>query len=357
MPLLFCFVLSACNDGSGRAVQDKTGTFEPAQTSIYDEEMLHEYALPLGNRSSVTVTPTLSPTPEPTPSPSPSPTPTPVAYQDLYSTVLSVEPGDAGADGVITTPGFPEASEVLEILTDAMDSLNSDWFDYGYLMLDLKSGEGVFYNIDEVFYTASSIKGPYAASLADIAPDIAFEWENTIVSMLKYSDNDAYTALNDTYRRVYIQQWCEETGIDPDPFRYKYPHIGTRELAMLWIRAYEFFEESENGDAVGAWFEEPANSLIHGVLGEEYTTRSKGGWIVPYTPPEPEIGEDGELIEPEIPEGAIISTEGATVDAGIVYAGDHPYLVAIMSDLPSSFNTLVPLMEAIEEVHCLITAQ
>lgn len=217
----------------------------------------------------------------------------------------------------------------LELLYTAMDELTENSRDFGFMLLDMDTGEGLVYNIDQVFYTASAIKGPFAASFACNDPEGAQNWEATVTNMLVNSDNDAYTALNNTYRRVYIQQWCEEIGIDPDPFRYKYPHISTRQLTALWVRSYQFFEEDEFGPVAGAWFEEPVYSLIHSELGELYVTRSKAGWLVDDDP-----------------------SHTTTVDGGIVYATNGPYVVVIMSRVPRDIEPLRPLMRALESYHC-----
>ena len=223
---------------------------------------------------------------------------------------------------------FIPGPEALDALYAAMDELDEQNRSFGYLMIDMETGYGVAYNIDQTYYTASSIKGPFAASFACQDPDSALNWESTIINMLVNSDNDAYTALNNTYRRVFIQQWCEEIGIDPEPFRFKYPHITTRQLTSLWLRSYEFFESGEFGEQAGTWFENPAYSLIHSELGEQYVTRSKAGWLIDDDP-----------------------THTTTVDAGIVYADNGPYVVVIMSRVPRDIEPLRPLMQAIEITH------
>ena len=217
----------------------------------------------------------------------------------------------------------------LALLYTAMDELTEANRDFGFMLLDMNSGEGLVYNIDQIFYTASAIKGPFAASFACNDPEGAMTWENTILNMLINSDNDAYTALNNTYRRVYIQGWCEEIGIDPDPFRYKYPHVSTRQLTALWVRSYEFFETDEFGPTAGAWFEEPVYSLIHSEVGDIYVTRSKAGWLVDEDP-----------------------SHTTTVDGGIVYATNGPYVIVIMSKVPRDIEPLRPLMRALESYHC-----
>lgn len=244
--------------------------------------------------------------------------------QDWYDVINSI--GDTGE--MLTLGRVIPLESDLELLYTAMDDLTEAGRDFGFMLLDMNSGEGIVYNIDQLFYTASSIKGPFAASFASYDPEGALNWESTITNMLVNSDNDAYTALNNTYRRVYIQGWCEEIGIDPDPFRYKYPHISTRQLTALWVRSYQFFETEEFGPTAGAWFEDPEYSLIHSELGELYVTRSKAGWLIDEDP-----------------------SHTTTVDGGVVYADNGPYVVVIMSRVPRDIEPLRPLMRALESFH------
>lgn len=221
--------------------------------------------------------------------------------------------------------GYIPSEAVIAELNECIDTIR---YRVGFILIDMQSGQGVCYNPDGDFYTASSIKGPFAVSLAAYNPEAALARENTIVSMLVYSDNDAYTALNDSYRRVYIQQWCEECGVDPAICVYKYPHMRPRDLALMWIHSYYFFEENELGPTVGAWFETPYYSLINSELGSMYVTRSKAGWVADDNP-----------------------NHTTTVDAGIVYADNGDYVVVIMSTIPSSIEPLRPLMQALNNAH------
>lgn len=269
---------------------------------------------------SPTPTPTLEPTVEPSPSPTPLPV-DPYYAEDPYGFISGIE----GGEGIVLFGGYEADPQVLAALQQASDELN---YEHSFLMLDLNTGRGAAFNLDAVYYTASSIKGPFAASFCALAPEVAAGWESSIISMLQYSDNDAYRVLNDTYHRTYIQQWAQECGVDPAPFAWKYPHINARQMAALWLRNYEFFEQDEWGAQVGSWFESPEYSIIHETVGDLYTTRSKGGWLTDEDP-------DHEV----------------SIDAGIVYADNGPYIVVIMSRVPSSLAYLGPIMEALENVH------
>ena len=245
-------------------------------------------------------------------------------WSDIEEELASV----VGGEYIVGIGGYVPSTYALTELNNAIADLNSHRYSFGFVLIDMQTGLGICYNLDQDFYTASSIKGPFATSLAYYNSEAASRWEGTISSMLVYSDNDAYTALNDSYHRTYIQQWCEECGVDPAKCVYKYPHLTSRDMALMWAHSYYYFEEDEFGATVGTWFESPVYSLIHSELGEMYVTRSKAGWVADDNP-----------------------AHTTTVDAGIVYADNGPYVVAIMSRIPSTIEPLRPLMQALNNVH------
>lgn len=234
-------------------------------------------------------------------------------------------PGDKVISGL---GGYIPGEETLLEINTALDTLGSRGWKVGFVVIDMQSNLGISYNLGQDFYTASSIKGPFATSLAAYNPEAASKWQNTIINMLVNSDNDAYTALNNTYRRTYIQQWCEECGVDPALCVYKYPHITTRDLALMWIKSYYYFEEDEFGAEIATWFENPAYSLIHSELEETCTTRTKAGWMVDDNP-----------------------KHTTTVDGGIVYTDCGDYVIVIMSTVPRDIEPLRPLLQALINAH------
>ncbi|MCQ2516822.1 MAG: class A beta-lactamase-related serine hydrolase [Saccharofermentans sp.] len=227
--------------------------------------------------------------------------------------------------------GFIPNNEVITSINEALDELSN--YRVSFIMLDIESGRGLVYRQDEIYYSASSIKGPYAVSLDYYAPDIAANHINSIESLLVYSDNDAFRMFVDTYGKSYIQQWAEAAGCNVAPFQYKYPRISASQLGLLWLQNYDFFCSCEEADEFGTYFENPYESTIHSALGDLYVTRSKAGWE--------------------------IDTEEATgyrtsVDAGIIYADNGPYLMVIMSDLPAALGRLEPLALALDAAHQLM---
>jgi hypothetical protein len=301
----------------------------------------------------------------------------PIEPPDIYA-VLEFEPSE-GLTFIGSATSSLVTSQTSQAVVEAIALIEDRGNDTSFVMIDLASGLGLAYNADERFYAASSIKGPYVASVVASNPGSLDANYYLMESILKYSDNDAYDTLYWSYLSIPIQEWFYQAHTslnDPNPM---YPHYSARDLARVWQRTYEFFLSGlPSASELAQLFTSPANSLINSQLGWLYTTYSKAGWFSetsyyqydgydeasedPLDDEDPDgvEGLDGtEEVEPPVfyenfyyPEW----TDPSAVDAGIVIAGDRPYLVVVMSDLPGYFPPLYPLMEALNTAHDEIAA-
>lgn len=222
--------------------------------------------------------------------------------------------------------GYSMSSSTYSAISSGISHIENQGRSTGFVMVDLVTGEGISYNPDQTFFSASTIKGPYVASLCYANPSAAKSSESTIHKILLYSDNDAYASLRNTYGSGCITQWCQKAGVRTSVGGSRYVYYSARELGKLWLQNYRFFESGSWGDTVGSWFESPEVSPIHEMLGSKYTTRTKAGWYRDDVLP-------------------------AANDAGIVYAGSRPYMVTIMSNVSFDLTQLKPLISAIEQAH------
>ena len=85
------------------------------------------------------------------------------------------------------------------------------------------------------------------------------------------------------------------------------------------------------GETAGELFEAPEYSLIHKALYPVYKTRSKSGWI-----------NTGEV---------------SAIDSGIIYSGDHPYLMTILSNFGGDIERFTPYAYELEKIHQDIVKQ
>lgn len=250
--------------------------------------------------------------------------------QDPLTAVSSLE----SAEKIQTTESYAMSDAVRQSLEAGIRKITDEGYAAGFVMVDLTYGQGIAYNPDGRFYSASTIKGPYVVSLAAGNKKALSQSEEDMEPAVRISDNEAYGRLYEKYGMQYLTAWWKEAGNGDfwtstgHAHTEKYAFYSPRQLARLWIRNAEYFESGETGEKIGSWFESPNQSVIWSTLHETAVTRSKAGWY-----PRDRFGTS------------------ATADAGIVYAGDRPYVLSIMTDVPSDFSLLSDLTLAIDACH------
>ncbi len=205
-----------------------------------------------------------------------------------------------------------------------------DGYHIGILMIDIKTGKGIAVNSDRKFYGASSIKGPFIVSLAALYPQTLEKQNTAFKAVAVNSDNGSYSSLVGMYGRRYYDAWREAVGAEAPLTEGDYASLTAEDLARLWLLNYQYITGNPTyGEQIGELFETPNRSAIQPVLGKSYKTQTKGGWIA-------------ERVR-------------ASADAGIVYAGKHPYILAIVSDYPSDLKKLEPFVKLMNRIHTEIT--
>ena len=232
--------------------------------------------------------------------------------------------GISGKDPVVFGDWeLPEEQKLR--LQELLEKTEKSGSHIGIVMLDIQTGKGIAVQPARRFYGASSIKGPYVLSLAMLNPKSINKKLSTFRAIAVNSDNDAYDSLVGQYGRNYIDAWRLAVDAGAPLTAGCYAYLSAEDLARLWVMGYQYLTTKIDGEIMGELFETPNQSAIHTVLGKRYTTQTKAGWI-----------------------SQSVST---TADAGIVYAGDHPYILAITSDYGSNFKKLEPYVELMEEMH------
>lgn len=221
----------------------------------------------------------------------------------------------------------------------------------GFVMINLYNGKGIAYNYEPTVYSASCIKGPYIASLVSYKPELLETKSRTFENIIMNSDNEMYSNTRKAYGREFFGNWCEEAHVSRDTSVYHYPQLNAIKLAKLWVQNYYFFNTDEMGMQIKDWYISPNASSIYNTLGtysqdqqangttqngsssgsvlksKGYRTESKAGWIC---------------------EGKYRST----TDGGIIYPdGKAPYIIAIITDIPSNLSALDPLCLELNEVY------
>ncbi len=273
-------------------------------------------------------------------------------------------------DGVTAT-AFPFEGEDAEAVQAALDAFSEAGYSAGFLVYDLASAAGVGCNIDEAFFSASTVKAPFAAYVLDreIAAENA-SWdeelhegvavegtgvmadddrdayslgevlENTIV----HSDNTGYALLLDRFGADGFAAWAADAAVEVDPAEFievgGYPFVSARTMALLWAAAaapvlqgtpdpwrlssgWDAYAEAASSPLAG-WLASTDESFIAEALGDGALVLSKPGY---------EISSD--------------VANACLSECGLVIDENGPYLIAVMTNADfddASFRDNEPLM-------------
>lgn len=184
----------------------------------------------------------------------------------------------------------------------------------------------------DMLYSASTIKGPYVASICRYNPGgIDGYVQGQMESAILYSSNEDYSALRSEFGGEVMEAQMNDCNVlSCDPYR-NYVYYSARDLAKLWVGNYWYFYVEKNGysDWCRDLYAEGLtgdNAIIHNALSDSYTTYAKPGWY-------PGGGYDVQN------------------DAGLVMAGSHPYVISVLSSACGEFSKLGNLVRAIDAVH------
>lgn len=254
-----------------------------------------------------------------------------------YSNKNTEEPEIVGLGGY--TPDSSDKAKLNSIIENLPNCRTC-----GFVMINLYNGQGIAYNYDKTVYSASCIKGPYVASLVNYKPEMIEKNSNSLVAIVRDSDNKIYSNTRKSYGREFFGDWCEASHVSRDVSIYHYPQLSSINLAKLWVHNYYFFNTDEVGMQIRDWYTTPIAGSIYTTLGTYsqdnasasssdntrslgYRTESKAGWIC---------------------EGKY----RATTDGGIIYPDNGaPYIISIITDMPSDLNSLDPLTVELNNIY------
>ena len=216
-------------------------------------------------------------------------------------------------------------------LTDCILSFRKEGYRISFFLYDLETGQGISYHSTDSYYSASTIKGPYAVCIAESYPESIAEFEFLFEDIIHVSDNYAYSCLWDLYGTEDFEVWLSEAGCEDIDASDLYTDITAQELALMWIQMYDYFiSGTPESDWISNLYTDTLNSCISDALGDTYTIYSKAGWIC---------------------EDEYYNVQN---DAGIVLDSQNPYVIAVLSDAYERMDLLVPLVCALDDAHtCL----
>ena len=220
----------------------------------------------------------------------------------------------------------------LRLVNEALAAFTHEGYSTGFVLMDLKTGKGVSYNLDSVFYSASTLKAPYIASIYSGAFHNSIEesapWYSTCEDICVWSDGYQYAYLRQVFGDQVFAEWLSAMGVDASKAIGNYTWCTARDLGKMWLGMYDYFLYSgPAGGQLSSMLSHGFGSSIYSELGGEYSVSSKGGWY------------------PELPGYT------ATNDGGIVRASSGDYMVAILSNAPERFDLTRTLVRALDTVH------
>lgn len=216
-------------------------------------------------------------------------------------------------------------------LADIIDEFESNGYEIGFVMVDVKTGDALSYHAGAEIYSASVIKAPYIFSLLEsgITPT------RDMFLAGNQSDNDAYQRIRRAYGNQVFADWIAGTGIPEKQSQTRYIVTTPLDLCRMFYKGTGLLlGEEEYSDWARNTFTNSLNSAIALTVGEDDAqdkkVYSKAGWIA----------SDGNSIENSYTNGAIVD-------------GDYPYVVTIMSNSPGyiGIEYAKELMPILDEIH------
>ncbi|MEG1245787.1 MAG: serine hydrolase [Gordonibacter sp.] len=237
----------------------------------------------------------------------------------------------AGSQRVLDAGEIPDVAAALAAFGDA------GW-ETGFVVYDFKAERGLGYNADVSIFSASTVKAPYVAYVAQefldsgraqLADEVfedavqegtgimAFDQVDTydlgtvLSNTIVHSDNTGYALLRENYSEGF-EAWAASAGVDAAAWQGEwYPFYTPRDLAKLWLSVGGYLKSgSANASLSEGLLSQTGTSFIRQTLGGGYRVLAKPGY---------------EIDTPRF-------NMGALNDAGIVRGPSGDYLIAVMSD-------------------------
>lgn len=221
------------------------------------------------------------------------------------------------------------SEETKNELEKCIEMFSSEGYRVGLLLYDLNSGQGICYHGTDEFYSASTIKGPYVACIAEKIPSSVSASRSVIEETIHVSSNEGYEALWKAYGNEVFQEWVEEAGCKSvDVTTSRWTDLTAQQLGLMWVHMYDYLTSgTEDAEWLASVYTGTLNSCIYNALGENYTVYSKAGWI------------------------NTSDYYNVQNDAGIVMKGDNPYVLVVLSNAYDRMDLLEELVRVADKAH------
>ena len=275
-----------------------------------------------------------------------APAPEPVSLEEQAASLRQILNTADGAKALTFIGSSAADNAAMAPLQAQIDALEAKGKMVSFILVDIETGRGLAYNCDKPWTSQSTIKAPYLTSVLQFNPAVLEREKQLYRAVITVSDNDAYATLRQKYGDRPFRTFCEASDVNLRHAQDLYPRsITVRDMAKLWTNMYVFLNTTDEEEYV-SWFTGTAFSCIYQGLGDKYTVQTKAGW---------ESGTDEDspygTPAPRFVDGDPSNDEVATNDTGVIYAGAHPYILALFTNLQSDPKSLIPLVRAIDDAH------
>lgn len=227
---------------------------------------------------------------------------------------------DIGTIGEVTL-----TAETRKALEAAIQTYTDEGREVSFVLLDLLSGKTIYSNTGKVLYSASCIKAPYIISC--LSSGIAST--DDMYKAGHVSDNAAYSRIRRQYGRTVMENWLATCDVSPQIARYNYCHLTSLDLAKMWLAMYSYIVGDEADSAFARrTLSGSLNSVIAAGPGSTRTAYSKAGWIS----------------DKQVSDYNVYNCGGVVMDR-------NPYIVTIMSNVPSTTEEAQALVDVLDIAH------
>ncbi len=253
-----------------------------------------------------------------------------------------VEPREIAHPFEGTSAEAVSASNAFGVLTQAIGEFEDTGDKVSFAVRDLTTGNTLTYDSGRPQYPASSIKAPYTCAVYELLlekGETSYEEVRPLAeeTILESSD-EAYRDLHERYGMEVFSTWLQEAGVAPGEYSsygemliWNYPHLNTDQLLAMWLHICDYLQtDTPFAQHLGSLLEAREVSAMRNALGTKVKTQSKMGWFDYF----------GDFF-----------SEPATVEAGIVYAPEGAYAVAVMTTAPAQIAELEPIFTALARAH------
>ncbi len=229
---------------------------------------------------------------------------------ELWTLTSLIDTATANAGWYVSVTNGSLADTTIKKLNNDMLAMWNRGFDIGFLLLDINTKAVICANPNKYFYSASTLKGPYACAIASEDPGRAVNYKGQIYSAVSQSNNESYISLRNTFGSGIMSSYMSQAGVSGVSASDYYTDERVKDLAKLWVRNHEYFCQGEgNANWIKPYFRHTKNSYMDAAIGYKHIVYSKSGW-----------------------EWGPTSHHVVFNDGGIVMKAGAPYILVILSN-------------------------